>query len=185
MAAPEIVSSARIEITASVFMIRWWFPIVAKSVRAWRIFGTNQRYYRGVGRHIASPPLLRSPFGLPPLRHKPVNQRQPVEALPQASCEIVGPALGMQPAPLSDLLHGHAKDQHFMHQRRAIGAEFAIGAVQPQHRLALAFRDRLGRPPAIDIFACRIDCPRAALGFFPIALKRPPALGLRLVDLAM
>src|ERR1700683_5075431 len=111
MAAPEIVSSARIEITASVFMIQWWFPIVAKSVRAWRIFGTNQRNYRGAARHVAiAAPLLRSPFGCPPLRRKPVNQRQPVEALPQAPRKIVGPALSVQPAPLPALLHGHAQN---------------------------------------------------------------------------
>ena len=72
-----------------------------------------------------------------------------------------------------------------MHQRRAVGAEFALGAVQPQHRLALAFGDRLARLPAIDIFPGRIDRLRAALGLLPIVLKRPPALILRLVDLAM
>ena len=46
-AAPEIVSSARIEITANVFMPQSSFSIVAKNVRAWRIFGTNKRCYRG------------------------------------------------------------------------------------------------------------------------------------------
>ena len=71
-----------------------------------------------------------------------------------------------------------------MHQGCAIGAEFAFGAVEPQHRLALAFGDRLPRLSAIDIFARRIDGLRAALGLLPIVLKRPPALVLRLVDLA-
>ena len=72
-----------------------------------------------------------------------------------------------------------------MHQRRAIRAEFAFGPVQPQHRLALALRDRLARLPAIDIFPRRIDRARPALGLLPIVLKRPPALILRFVDLAM
>ena len=72
-----------------------------------------------------------------------------------------------------------------MHQRRAVGAEFALGAVQPQHGLALAFGDRLPRPPAVDIFPRRIDRPRAALGLFPIVLKRPPAPILCLVELVM
>jgi hypothetical protein len=72
-----------------------------------------------------------------------------------------------------------------MHQRRTIGAEFALGAVEPQHRLALAFGDRLPRLSAIDIFARRIDRARPALGLFPVALECPPALVLRLVDLVM
>src|SRR5665213_2308529 len=72
-----------------------------------------------------------------------------------------------------------------MHQRRAIGAEFALGAIQPQYRLALAFGDRLPHLAAIDIFPAGVDRPRAALGFFPIVLKRPSAPVLRLVDLAM
>jgi hypothetical protein len=46
-AAPEIVSSARIEITANVFIPQSSVPIVAKNVRAWRIFWTNKGYYRG------------------------------------------------------------------------------------------------------------------------------------------
>ena len=72
-----------------------------------------------------------------------------------------------------------------MHQRRAVGAEFALDAVEPQHCLALPFGDRLPRLPAIDIFPRRIDRARAALGLLPIVLKRPPALILRFVDLAM
>jgi len=47
-AAPEIVSSARIEITANVFILQSSVPIVAKNVRAWRIFWTNKGYYRGL-----------------------------------------------------------------------------------------------------------------------------------------
>ena len=72
-----------------------------------------------------------------------------------------------------------------MHQRRAVGAEFALRAVEPQNRLALAFGDRLPRPPAVDIFPGRIDRLRTAFGLLPILLKRSPALILRLVDLAM
>jgi hypothetical protein len=166
MAAPEIVRSARIEITASVFMGRSWFPIVAKSVMAWCIFETNRGNYRGgsrKARHIAIPTsALPSPFETTAAPSQTVDQRQPVEALAQSPREIVAPALGAQPAPLPDLLHGHAQNQDLMHQRRAVGAEFAIGAGKPHHRLALAFRDRLRHPPAKDIFACRIDRPRAA-----------------------
>ena len=39
-----------------------------------------------------------------------------------------------------------------MHQRRSVGAEFALGSVEPQHGLALTFRDRFPPLPAIDIF---------------------------------
>ena len=119
------------------------------------------------------------------LGRKPVDQRQPVEAFAESPREIVVPALGAQSPPLPDLLHGQAVDQDIMHQRRAVGAEFALGAVQPQHRLALAFGDRLAHLPAIDIFPGRIDRARAALGPLPVVLKRPPALVLRLVDLTM
>src|SRR2546426_574566 len=66
-----------------------------------------------------------------------------------------------------------------------VGTEFALGAVQPQHRLALAFGDRFAHLPAIDIFPGRIDRTWAALGLLPIVLKGPPALVLRLIDLAM
>ena len=72
-----------------------------------------------------------------------------------------------------------------MHQRRSVGAEFTLGSVQPQHGLALTFRDRLPSLPAIDIFPGGIDSQRSALGFLPIALECPPALVLRLVDLTM
>jgi len=72
-----------------------------------------------------------------------------------------------------------------VHQRRAIGAEFALGAVEPQHGPALAFGDRLPCPSAIDIFPRGIDRLRAALGLLPVVLESPPALILRLVELAM
>src|ERR1700736_1878433 len=90
-----------------------------------------------------------------------------------------------QPARLAELLHGQPKNQDLMPQRRAVGAEFALDAVEPQQRLALAFGDRLPHPSAIDIFARRIDRLRAALGLLPIVLERPPTLKLRLVDLAV
>jgi len=72
-----------------------------------------------------------------------------------------------------------------MDQRRAVGAKFALNAVEPQYRLALAFGDRLPRPAAVDIFPRRIDRLRPALGLFPIVLECAAALELRLVDLAM
>src|SRR5947207_2787388 len=80
---------------------------------------------------------------------------------------------------------GQAHDQHLVHQRRSVGAEFAFDPTQPQHRLALAFSDRLPLLHTIDIFARGIDGLRAALGLFPIVLERTTALVLRLVDLAM
>ena len=49
-----------------------------------------------------------------------------------------------------------------MHQHDAIGTELAFDAIEPQHRPALPFGDRLARIPAIDIFARRIDRARAA-----------------------
>src|SRR5882672_3067869 len=123
-------------------------------------------------------PLSRS-------RRKPVDHRQPVVAFAESPGEIVDPALAPQGPLLCDLLHRHAENQHLMHQRGAVGAEFALGAVQPQYGLALALRDRLPAPAAVDIFPGGIDGLRAALGFLPVALKRPPALVLRLVELAM
>src|SRR5882724_9356543 len=123
--------------------------------------------------------------GLPLLRREPINQRQPVETFPESAREIIDPALPARSAPLPDLLHGHAQNQNLMHQRSANGAEFALGAVQPQHGLALAFRNRFPRLPAVDIFPRGIDRLWAALGFLPIVLESPPALVLRLVDLAV
>ena len=108
-----------------------------------------------------------------------------VETFTETPREIVAPALGQQVAPLADLLHREPHDQHLMHERRAVGAEFALGAAQPQHGLALALGDRLPLLHAIDVFAGRIDSLRAMLGFLPIVLERAPALILRLVDLAM
>src|ERR1700676_3715139 len=122
---------------------------------------------------------------LPALCRESVDQRQPVETLAEAPREIVDPALPAQAAPLPELLHRHALNQNLMHQRGAVGAEFALGTVQPQHGLALALRNRLPRLPAIDIFPRRIDGLRAALGLLPVVLKRPAALILRLVDLTM
>ena len=72
-----------------------------------------------------------------------------------------------------------------MHQCRTVGTQLALDAVQPQHRLALAFGDRFAHLSAIDIFPGRIDRTRAALGLFPIVLERTACLVLRLVDLAM
>ena len=70
-----------------------------------------------------------------------------------------------------------------MHQRRSVRAELALGAIEPQHGLALAFGDRLAPLHAIDIFAGRIDRLRPALGALPVVLEGAAALILRLVDL--
>jgi len=72
-----------------------------------------------------------------------------------------------------------------MDQRGAVGAEFALSAIEPEHGLALSFRNRLAHLSAIDIFPRRIDRLRSAFGLLPIVLKGPSALVLRLVDLAM
>src|SRR5260370_17606237 len=122
---------------------------------------------------------------LPPLRRKSIDQRQPVKTLPESPREIIDPALAAQVAPLPDLLHCHAQNQDVMHQRRAVGAKFALGAVEPQHGPALTFRDRLPRLPAVDIFPRGIDGPRTALGLLPVVLKRPPALVFRLLHLSI
>ena len=61
---------------------------------------------------------------LPPLRRKAVDQRQPVEAFAKPSRKIVDPALAAQTSALADLLHGHAEDQHLMHEHRAVGAAY-------------------------------------------------------------
>src|SRR4051794_32924665 len=60
---------------------------------------------------------------------KPIDQRQPVEALAESPGEIVLPALGAQSPLLADLRHGQAVDEDIVHQRRTVGAEFALGAV--------------------------------------------------------
>src|SRR5258708_14500816 len=109
---------------------------------------------------------------------EPIDQRQPVEALAESPGEIVLPALGAQSPLLADLRHGQAVDEDVVHQRRTVGAEFPLGAIQPQHRLALAFGDRLAHLAAIDIFPGRVNRPWAALGPLPIVLKPPPALAL-------
>src|SRR6266849_9617613 len=124
---------------------------------------------RGTLRQINRWPVPRRiqfadpPDRLPPLRRKSVDQGQPIEAFAEPAREIIDPALAAQSAPLPDLLHGHAQNQDLMHQRRAIGAELALDPVQPQYRLALAFRDRIPLLAAIDIFPGGIDGLRSAL----------------------
>ena len=73
-----------------------------------------------------------------------------------------------------------------MHQHGTVGAEFVLDAVEPQHRPALGFGDRLPPLAAIDIFAGGIDCARTALRFLPIVLEGTATPELRrLVDLTM
>ena len=72
-----------------------------------------------------------------------------------------------------------------MHQHGTVGAEFALDAVEPQHRPALGFGDRLPPLAAIDIFAGGIDRARTALRFLPIVLEGTATPELRLVDLTM
>src|SRR6266446_946555 len=124
------------------------------------------------GRGAGGNPLLFDS----PLHRKPIDQREPFEAFAESPREIIHAALPAQSAPLSNLLHRHPQNQNLMHQRRAVGAEFTLGAVQPQHCLALAFRDRLPRPHAVDIFPCWIDGLRSAFGLLPIILKCPQAV---------
>jgi hypothetical protein len=111
---------------------------------------------------------------LPLLRRKPINQRQPIKALAKSAGEIIGPALGAQAAPQPDLLHRQAENQNLVHQRRAVGAEFALSAVEPQHGLALAFGDRLPRLPAVDIFPRRIRAAFCNLLRFACAIWTSP-----------
>lgn len=88
----------------------------------------------------------------PACRRKPVHQRQPIQAFLETPRKIFLPALRTQSAPLSNLLHGHAEDQDIVHQRRTVGAEFMLGAIQAQRRLALPLGDRLASQAAIDIW---------------------------------
>src|SRR5262245_17823334 len=118
-------------------------------------------------------------------RGEAVEQRKPIQAFLEAPREIILPALRGQAAPLANLLHGHAQDQHFMDQRRAVCTELMLDAVEPNHGPALSFRDRLPGLAAIDAFPCRIDGPGAALRLLPVALERTPAAELRFVDLVV
>jgi hypothetical protein len=68
---------------------------------------------------------------------------------------------------------------------RSVGTELPLGAIQPQHRLTLAFGDRLAALRTIDMFAGRIDSPRSALRTFPVILEGAAATVLRIVDLSM
>ena len=65
-----------------------------------------------------------------------------------------------------------------MHQRRAVGTEFALGAVEPQHRLALALGNRLPRPSAVDIFPAGIDRAKSRLDsrVFPDSARLPSTM---------
>ena len=99
------------------------------------------------------------------LRRKAVDQRQPIQALAKPPCEIIQPALAAHAAPLADLFHRHAQDQDLVHQRRAISAKLALDAIEAQHGLALAFRDRLAKLSAVDIFPEGIDRLRSASAF--------------------
>src|SRR5260370_7558083 len=96
--------------------------------------------------NLASSPLL------PPLRRESIDQRQPIQTLPESAREIIDPALAAQTAPLPDLLHRHAQNQNLMHQCGAVGAEFALGAVQPQNALALPSRNPPPPLPPSPIF---------------------------------
>ena len=100
-------------------------------------------------------------------------------------CKIVAPAFGAQSPPLTDLLHGQALNQHVMHQRRAVRAEFAFGPVQPQHGLALALGDRFAAcpPSTYSRVGSTARGPRSA--FSQSLWNARPRLILRLVDLAV
>src|SRR5580704_17823033 len=58
--------------TASVFMPRWSFSIVAKNVSAWRIFRTNQRNNRGF-----APALFDDLVGASDQRRRQVEPQSP------------------------------------------------------------------------------------------------------------
>ena len=72
-----------------------------------------------------------------------------------------------------------------MDQRRSVGAELALGAIEAQHGVALAFGDRFAPLHAIDIFPGGIDRLRPALRPLPVVLERASAAILRVVDLMM
>src|SRR5262249_15660171 len=127
----------------------------------------------------------RGPVALPLLRRKAVSEREAIQAFLKPPREIILPALALQAAPPADLLQRHALDQNVMDERRSVGAELALDAVEPQRGLALALGDRHPRRAAVGIFASGITGLRPALGALPVALKRPAAAILSLVDLPM
>src|SRR5207253_6900892 len=88
-------------------------------------------------------------------------------------------------APLADLLHGHAQDQHFMDQNGAVCAEFMLDPVEPHHRPPLSFGNRFPHLAPIDALSRRVDRPGAALRLLPIALERTTAPELCFIDLTM
>ena len=118
-------------------------------------------------------------------RGEAVEQRKPIQAFLEAPRQIILPALGGQAAPLANLLHGHAQDQHFVDQHSAVRTEFMLDPVEPNHSPALPFRNRLAGLAAIDAFTRRINRPRTALRLLPIALERTPAPELCFVDLVV
>src|SRR5579863_4033800 len=134
---------------------------------------------------IARPPSTFPSISLLVRARKALSLRQAIEALLKTTRKIILPALAAQAAPHADLLHGEPEHQHVMHQRDAVGAEFMLDAIEPQHGAALPLGDRLARYAAIDIFARRIDGARTTLGLLPVVLKCAAAAILRLVDLMM
>src|SRR4029077_13450603 len=100
----------------------------------------------------------------------------------KAPGQIILPALRDETAPLTDLLHGHAIDQHVVHQRRSVGTELALDPVQPQRGLALTLGDRIAGLHAVDVFAGRIDRLRPPLRALPIPLEGAGAPRFRLPD---
>src|SRR5690242_11650192 len=118
-------------------------------------------------------------------RCESIEQGETVQAFLETAREVIHPALRRQAAPLADLLHGHAQDQHLVHQSCSVCAELAFDPVEPDHRPSLPFRDRLPHLAAVDALSRRIDRPGAALRLLPIALERTTAAKLRFVDLTM
>jgi len=70
-----------------------------------------------------------------------------------------------------------------VHERRTVRAEFAFGAIEPKHGLALAFGDRFATLRTVDIFPAGIDRLRPTFGTFPVVLESTAALILGLIDL--
>lgn len=71
-------------------------------------------------------------------RREAVEQGEAVQTFLEAPGKVVLPALRGQPTALADLLHGHAENQHVMHEGGPIGAEFMFDTVEPRHRLFVA-----------------------------------------------
>ena len=112
-----------------------------------------------------------------------IEHGQPIEAFLEPAREIVVPALAGQPPLVPDLLHRKAMHQDVMDDRRPVRAEFALGPVQPDHRLSLTFGHELAALRAVDMITRGVNGLRSPLRPLPIVLEGASRPILRFVQL--